>query len=170
MLGVKGQPGAEKAMWEPGVQSFREGWATSLPCCMTDKKWPPPKGGKEAVAILGLLVVLQFAWPRKMKGAFDGCHYMNVNKLKFVSGSGLSPGRQKCVTWMRLQTQGWHGLVSCRSWSALQLQAGSCGTSKPFLRRKSFCRMLDDAPRSVPLQGIYTHQVLICNQIIWQIS
>jgi hypothetical protein len=52
----------------------------------------------------------------------------------------------------------------------LWLQAGSCGTSKPFLRRKSFCRMLDDAPRSVPLQGIYTHQVLICNQIIWQIS
>jgi len=28
---------------------------------MTDKKWPPAKGGKEAVAISGLLVVLQFA-------------------------------------------------------------------------------------------------------------
>jgi hypothetical protein len=52
----------------------------------------------------------------------------------------------------------------------LRWQAGSCGTSRPFLRRKSFCKKLDDAPLSVPLQGIYTHQALICNQIIWQIS
>jgi hypothetical protein len=34
------------------------------------------------------------------------------------------------------------------------------------LRRKSFCKKLDDAPLSVPLQGIYAHQALICNQII----
>jgi len=69
-LGVKGQPCAEKAMWEPGVQSFREGWATALPCCMTDKKWPPPKGGKGGSSHIRLIGCLTICMSQKDERSF----------------------------------------------------------------------------------------------------